>query len=160
MDRERVSVNRSFAVFESIIYKQLNYNRYPASTLHRRAYELGLAGLIYPREYGGTRPDDFDAFHEMILWDEIARVGGASVMGQMSINSMALPPIINYGTEEMKDEVVRAVVRGDKHICLAISEPTAGSDVANIRTSAVLDEDDMYVVNGTKKWITGGLLAD
>ena len=95
----------------------------------------------------------------MILWDEIARVGGGSIMGQMSINSMALPPIINYGTEEMKDEVVRAVVRGDKNICLAISEPTAGSDVARIQTTAVL-EGDTYVVNGTKKWITGGLLAD
>ena len=60
-------------------------------------------------------------------------------MGQMSINSMALPPIINYGTEAMKDEVVRAVVRGDKNICLAISEPTAGSDVARIQTTAVLE---------------------
>jgi alkylation response protein AidB-like acyl-CoA dehydrogenase len=51
------------------------------------------------------------------------------------------------------------VVTGKKNICLAISEPYAGSDVANIRTTARLDGDH-YVVNGIKKWITGGLMGD
>jgi hypothetical protein len=62
----------------------------------------------------------------LILWDEIARSGGGSVLGQMGINSMALPPIIRYGSAEMKARVVRDVVQGRKNISLAISEPSAG----------------------------------
>lgn len=125
---------------------------YPWREIHKRAYDLGLAGLIYPEKYGGTRPKDFDAFHEMILWDEIGRVGGGAILGQLSINSMALPPVLKFGTEEMKEHVVRPVVEGRKCICLAISEPTAGSDVANIKTVAKRS-GDVYVVNGVKKWV-------
>jgi alkylation response protein AidB-like acyl-CoA dehydrogenase len=127
--------------------------------LHKRAYEVGIQGILYPAEYGGTRPADFDAFYELIMCDEMARMGGAYVLGQAAINSMALPPILNAGSEEMKRRVVPAVVRGEKNICLAISEPYAGSDVANIRTTA-RREGDYYIVNGLKKWITGGLMGD
>lgn len=132
---------------------------YPWQKIHRRAYDLGIAGLIYPEKYGGTRPKDFDAFHEMILWDEIGRVGGGAILGQLSINSMALPPILKFGSEAMKEHVVRPVVEGKKCVCLAISEPTAGSDVANIKTTATRD-GNVFVVNGVKKWITGGDWAD
>jgi len=81
------------------------------------------------------------------------------VLGQASINSMALPPIITAGSEYLKNKVIRDVVTGKKQISLAISEPYAGSDVANIRTTAK-KEGDFYIVNGMKKWITGGLYAD
>ncbi len=64
-------------------------------------------------------------------------VGGGGVLGQMSINSMALPPIIKYGAAWMQEQVVRPVVTGKKNCSLMISEPYAGSDVANIRTTAV-----------------------
>jgi len=131
---------------------------YPVE-LHQRAYELGIQGIIYPKEYGGTRPDDFDAFYEFILIDELARIGGGGALGQMGINSMALPPILNFGSEYLKNLVLRDVITGKKNISLAISEPEAGSDVANIRTSA-RKEGDFYIVNGSKKWITGGLFAD
>jgi alkylation response protein AidB-like acyl-CoA dehydrogenase len=127
--------------------------------LHERAYELGIQGIIYPKEYGGTKPDDFDAFYELILWDELARMAGGNVLGQMSINSMALPPIFLAGSDEMKKKVIKDVVTGKKNICLAISEPYAGSDVANIRTTAKR-EGDYYIVNGQKKWITGGTFGD
>jgi len=72
---------------------------------------------------------------------------------------MALPPIVKYGSDYLKNLVVKDVYTGKKHICLCISEPTAGSDVANIKTSAK-KEGDFYIVNGTKKWITGGLYGD
>ena len=62
--------------------------------------------LLYNR---GTRPDDFDAFHEMILWDEIGRAGGGAVLWQLGVNSMALPPVIDYGSDYLKDLVVRSV---------------------------------------------------
>ena len=90
---------------------------------------------------------------------ELAQLGGGGVLGQLSINSMALPPVINVGSQKMKDEVVRAVVTGKKNICLAISEPGAGSDVANIQTTAER-QGNHFIINGTKKWITGGLMAD
>jgi len=126
--------------------------------LHEKAFNAGIQGILYSKEFGGTRPDDFDAFYELILWDEMARLGGG-VLGQMAINSMALPPILNAGSDELKSLVVRDVVQGRKCICLAISEPYAGSDVANIRTTAQR-VGDYYIVNGLKKWITGGLMAD
>jgi alkylation response protein AidB-like acyl-CoA dehydrogenase len=59
----------------------------------------------------------------------------------------------------LKDKVARDVITGKKHIALAISEPYAGSDVANIRTTA-RREGDFFIVNGVKKWITGGLTSD
>eukprot|EP01116_Phalansterium_solitarium_P012522 TRINITY_DN288_c1_g1_i2.p2 TRINITY_DN288_c1_g1~~TRINITY_DN288_c1_g1_i2.p2 ORF type:complete len:426 (-),score=189.53 TRINITY_DN288_c1_g1_i2:153-1430(-) len=129
--------------------------------LHEKAYAAGIQGLIYPKEYGGTRPDDYDAFYELILADELARVGGGHVLGQMAINSMALPPILVAGSDYLKQKVVRDVVTGKKNICLAISEPQAGSDVANLTTTAVKDPSGkFYIVNGTKKWITGGMMGD
>ena len=122
----------------------------------------GGGGLLL----GGSAPKtpkltskDFDAFHELILWYELAQLGGGGVLGQLSINSMALPPVISVGSQKMKDEVVRAVITGRKNICLAISEPGAGSDVANIQTTAIRD-GNYFVINGTKKWITGGLMAN
>ena len=127
--------------------------------LHARAYELGIQGLLYPSEFGGTRPADFDAFHEVILWDELARIGGGGVLGHMSINSMALPPIMDHGTEAQKAKVISDVVTGKKLASLMISEPYAGSDVAQIRTTAER-VGDHFIVNGQKKWITGGLHAD
>lgn len=131
---------------------------YPLS-LHTRAYELGIQGIIYPVEYGGTKPADFDAFYELILADELSRVGGGGVLGQAAINSMALPPILNFGSDHIKNMVARDVITGKKQISLAISEPYAGSDVAALRTTAKR-VGDHYIVEGTKKWITGGLIAD
>ena len=148
----------------------------------KRCVQLGIAGMGYPKELGGTMPPDYDAFYELIMVDEMARAGGGHVMGQGAINSMALPPILNYGSDYLKNLVARDVIQGRKHICLAISEPQAGrfcskvgcaffvfrnsalricprSDVAGIRTTAVLQGDE-YVVNGQKKWITGGSMAD
>ena len=147
--------------------------------LHQRAYEAGiqvcfrhnvtesisdasetqrnLQGIIYDKEFGGTKPDDFDTFYEIILCDEMSRMGGGGVLGQAAINSMALPPIMLAGSEEMKRKVCPAVISGKKNICLAISEPYAGSDVANLKTTA-RKEGKYYIVNGLKKWITGGMV--
>ncbi|KAK3246552.1 hypothetical protein CYMTET_43917 [Cymbomonas tetramitiformis] len=132
--------------------------RYPPE-LHEKAYQAGIAGAIFPAEHGGTPPEDFDAFHELILWDELARCGESGVLGQLSINSMAIPPIMHHGSKYLKDKVLRDVIIGKKFCALAISEPTAGSDVANIQCSAKR-EGDFYIVSGQKKWITGGLMAD
>jgi len=70
-----------------------------------------------------------------------------------------LPPIINWGTEAMKAAIVPAVLRGEDWISLGITEPGGGSDVANLRTTAVRDGDH-FVVNGSKTYITGGMRAN
>jgi len=130
---------------------------YPVS-LHEKIYKAGISGILYPPEFGGYPPEDFDPFYEMVLVDEMSRVGGG-VLGQLGINSMALPPIIKFGSDDMKKRVLRDVITGKKSACLAISEPYAGSDVANLKATAVR-EGDHYIVNGSKKWITGGMMGD
>eukprot|EP00746_Dinoflagellata_sp_MGD_P142040 gnl/MRDRNA2_/MRDRNA2_75046_c0_seq1.p1 gnl/MRDRNA2_/MRDRNA2_75046_c0~~gnl/MRDRNA2_/MRDRNA2_75046_c0_seq1.p1 ORF type:complete len:433 (+),score=80.91 gnl/MRDRNA2_/MRDRNA2_75046_c0_seq1:69-1367(+) len=138
---------------------------YPLTT-HERCYELGLptVGLskslisAYP-EHMVPKDGGWDAFHELVYLDEAARLPGGGCLGQIGINSMALPPVVVAGTPDMQEFCSQPVIQGKKNISLAISEPTAGSDVANIKTTAVLDGDH-YVVNGQKKWITGGHIAD
>lgn len=129
--------------------------------LHQRAYDLGIGAVIYPKKYGGTQPEDYDHFYELVKTDELARIGArrAGVLWQENVSSMAMPPIMFHGSEQVKKEVVRDVVMGRKHVSLMISEPHAGSDVAGIKTTAVRD-GDAFVVNGQKKWITGGFMAD
>jgi len=85
--------------------------------------------------------------------------GGRGILGQNAINSMALPPVLHGASDEIKDKIAKDIIQGKKYISLAISEPYAGSDVANIKTTAVKNGDH-YIVNGEKKWITGGLWAD
>lgn len=135
--------------------------------LHWKSLAAGLptAGLakdvqgLYPKEIipeGG-----FDCFHELIYLDELSAAGPGAVMGQVSINSMALPPIMSVGSKRVQDMVVPDVIAGRKNISLAISEPTAGSDVSAIRATAELTPlGDEFIVNGQKKWITGGHMAD
>jgi alkylation response protein AidB-like acyl-CoA dehydrogenase len=136
----------------------LKAGSYPLS-LHEKCFKAGITSIFVPKEYGGNPPDDLDAFFELIMIDEVARVGGGGVLGQNGINGMALPPIIKYGSDYIKEKVLKDVMTGKKCCCLAISEPTAGSDVANIKTTAI-KQGDYYLVNGTKKWITGGLFGD
>lgn len=132
--------------------------------LHEKALASGLptAGLqkdVQERYGAGVVPEGgFDALHELIYLDELAAAGPGGALGQCGINSMALPPVLFAGTAEVQGLVVQEVLQGRKNICLAISEPTAGSDVANIATTAV-KEQEHYVVNGQKKWITGGHLC-
>ena len=68
---------------------------------------------------------------------------------------IGLPPVLNFGSEELKARVVPEVLAGKKFICLAISEAQAGSDVMGLQTTAVKSEDGKeWIINGTKKWIT------
>jgi alkylation response protein AidB-like acyl-CoA dehydrogenase len=127
--------------------------------LHQKLFKAGIGGIIYPKSLGGYAPDKKDYFLELIRVDEFARTGG-HVLGQEGINSMALPPIISYGSPKLQEMVCRPVIAGLKSCSLAISEPYAGSDVAGIRGTAVRDGKGNFVVNAMKKWCTGGAKAD
>jgi alkylation response protein AidB-like acyl-CoA dehydrogenase len=80
-------------------------------------------------------------------------------MGVAVHTDMAMPPILAFGTEEQKREWVVPAIAGTKILCLGITEPDAGSDVAGIKTRAVRDGDE-YVINGSKTYITNGHRAD
>jgi len=128
--------------------------------LHEIAYKHGVFGSCWPKEYGGTPPEGgFDSFHDLIFWDELARCGGGWLAACFLTINIALPPILAVGSDYLKQKVARPTIEGKKIICLAITEPYAGSDVANIRTTA-RREGDFYIVNGEKKFITSGMKAD
>src|SRR4029079_18780639 len=84
---------------------------------------------------------------------------GGTNMGFAVQTDMVLPPIHLLGTEEQKRRYLEPGLKGEKVGCIAITEPGAGSDVAGIRTSAILDGDE-YVINGSKTFITNGPRAD
>ncbi|TQV82437.1 acyl-CoA dehydrogenase [Exilibacterium tricleocarpae] len=129
----------------------------PAS-LWQKAAEVGLLQMGYPEAYGGVS-EGIDVFHNIVAAEELARCGAGGVGASLMVHSIGLPPIVNYGPEAMKQAVIPPVLRGEKHISLAITEPSGGSDVANIQTSARRDGDD-FIVNGAKTFITGGMRAD
>lgn len=114
-------------------------------------------GLNLP---GGVPFDKWDTWCGMIVADEYNRMGWAGVnWGLGGGNGIGCPPIARFGTKEQRQRWLPGVASGKLRFCLGITEPDAGSDVANIQTTAKR-EGDHYVVNGAKKWITNGIWAD
>eukprot|EP00913_Durusdinium_trenchii_P022763 g21370.t1 len=113
-----------------------------------------------PKEqrWSSTRHQDY--FHELIMYDEMSRTGSVGFQwGIAGGTTIGLPPVYHHGSEERRNRVMPPCVKGEKVCCLAITEPTAGSDVANLKCTAKL-EGDFYILNGEKKWITNGIFAD
>ena len=100
----------------------------------------------------------FDYFHELIISQEISRCGARGYGdGLQSGCVIGLPPVLNFGSPELKAKIVPEVLSGKKFICLAVSEAYAGSDVFGLQTTATKTEDGKYwIISGTKKWITNG----
>lgn len=109
---------------------------------------------------GGVPYDDWDTWCGIIVGDEMNRMGWCGVSwGLGGGNSIGVPPICRFGTTVQRRKWLPGVAKGDLRFCLGITEPDAGSDVANIKTTAIRD-GDFYIVNGSKKWITNGIWAD
>ena len=125
----------------------------------RRMGQLGFLGLDKPVEYGGQGGDYYSA---LVLAEELVRGhSGGLTMGIAVQTDMALPPILKFGTEEQKRQWAVPAIAGEKILCLGITEPDAGSDVAGIKTRAVFDDAaGEYVINGSKTYITNGHRAD
>ena len=124
--------------------------------LFGKAADVGLLGLEYPEAYGGT---PCDKFMNVAYTEEMIRCGSVGLVAGLGSYSIAMPPVLNMGTEEQKKKFLVPVLKGEKIAALGITEPNAGSDVANIRTRAVR-EGDHYVVNGAKTFITSGCRAN
>jgi len=149
-------------------------HRYPAEAV-RKAFELGLAGVAVPAEWGGA---GMDTVAYALAIEEISR-GCASVGVTLSVNnSLYCDPVLKYGTDQQKERWLKPFASGDKLGCFGLTEPQAGSDAAEQRTTAVRKRrataspapgpepvtaeayGDSYVINGTKNWITNGPVAD
>jgi acyl-CoA dehydrogenase len=124
--------------------------------LYRKAAELGLLGIGFPEQYGGTQTD---VFYQMIAAEEVARAGCGGVSASLFSHTIGSPPVLHAGSEELKARMLPAVLSGQKISALAITEPGGGSDVASLRTTAIRDGDH-YIVNGEKTFITSGIRAD
>jgi alkylation response protein AidB-like acyl-CoA dehydrogenase len=148
---------RSFAVKELAPHaEEWEETTFPDSVF-RRMGELGFLGLDKPEEYGGQGGDYYSA---LVLAEEIGHANsGGLAMGVAVQTDMAMPPILAFGTEEQKQQWAAPAIAGTKILCLGITEPDAGSDVAGIKTRAVKDGEE-YVVNGSKTYITNGHRAD
>ena len=123
-----------------------------------KAAAVGLLGLGYPEQYGGIS-DGIDSWHHWIANEELARIGAGGIPASLMVHGIGLPPVLNWGSDALKNLVAPPVLAGEKYIALGITEPGAGSDVAQLATSAVRDGDH-YIVNGSKTYITGGMRAN
>ncbi|KAF2741901.1 acyl-CoA dehydrogenase NM domain-like protein, partial [Sporormia fimetaria CBS 119925] len=139
------------------IYKQMG----------ERGYLAGLLGVHFPKHLTDKRvasvpPEKWDLFHEMLITDELSRAGsGGLVWNLIGGYGIGAPPLVKFGKKKLVERIVPELLSGDKRICLAITEPDAGSDVANLTCEAKLSEDGKhYIVNGEKKWITNGIWSD
>lgn len=125
--------------------------------LYRRAGDVGLLGLGFPDEYGGL--PGVDSFHRLIASLELAQAGSGGLVASLMSHTIGAPPVAMLGSAELKRRVLPAVLAGERIAALAITEPSGGSDVSALRCTAVR-EDDHYVVNGEKTFITSGIRAD
>jgi len=129
--------------------------KFPAENMRKMA-ELGLMGVSYPEELGGSGGD---SVHMVIATEEIARACAATSTIYLATVSLAGYPIYLFGNEEQKRRFVTPLVKGHKLACFALTETGAGSDAGAIQTTATL-RGDHYVLDGTKIFITNGAEAD
>jgi alkylation response protein AidB-like acyl-CoA dehydrogenase len=122
----------------------------------RKAGEYGFLCMAVPEEYGGAGADDYR--FNMIVSEELARVG-ASGPGFVLQSDVVLPYLLRLGTEEQKKRWLPPAVRGEHIWSIAMTEPGTGSDLSAVQTTALL-AGDHYVVNGSKTFITNGILND
>lgn len=119
--------------------------------------DMGFMGLNYPEEYGGL---NLDFYFSMIFCEEMSHCfSGGFTISALVIQYMSAPYLLKHGSEELKQKYLRPVISGDLVSAVAITEPGAGSDVQQIKTTAI-QEGDYYIVNGSKTFITNGYYGD
>lgn len=119
--------------------------------------ELGYLGLGYPKEYGGM---ELDFFFDVVFCEEMSKCfSGGFAAVQLVVQYMSAPYLLKHGSDALKTKYLPGIISGNLISSVAITEPDAGSDVANIKTTAV-KKGDYYIVNGSKTFITNGVYGD
>jgi len=125
--------------------------------LYLKAGAAGILGMGYPEALGGSH--EGDVFAKVAASEELMRCGSAGLVASLGSLDIGLPPVVKWGQSALRERVAPQVLRGEKIMALAITEPGGGSDVANLQTRAVR-EGDCYRVSGSKTFITSGIRAD
>ena len=130
---------------------------FPAKELFPKLGDAGLLGVTKPVEYGGL---GLDFSYSVVLSEELGGITCGGVPMAIGVQTdMATPALARFGSDRLREEWLAPTIAGEYVACLGVSEVEAGSDVAGLRTTAVLD-GDYYVVNGSKMWTTNGTQAD
>jgi len=122
---------------------------------HRKLYEAGYVGMLWPKEYGGWGAT---AMQQAIVQDEMARIQAPPAINGLGIGFIG-PTIIVHGTEAQKQRYLKKMLTAEEIWCQLYSEPNAGSDLAGLKTRAE-DAGDHFLVNGQKIWTSSGPIAD
>ena len=131
--------------------------QFPSHQLFRQMGDLGLLGIQKPEAYGGM---GLDYSYAMVAAEELGRIKCGGVPMAIGVQTdMATPALARYGSDELRREFLAPAIAGEQVAAIGVSEPQAGSDVAQLKTTARVDGDD-YVINGSKMWITNGMKAD
>ncbi|WP_350567823.1 acyl-CoA dehydrogenase family protein [Pseudomonas sp. H26/SER47-MNA-CIBAN-0231] len=125
--------------------------------LYLKAGAAGILGIGYPEALGGSHEGDL--FAKVAASEELMRCGSGGLVAGLGSLDIGLPPIVKWARPEVRERVVPQVLSGEKISALAVTEPSGGSDVANLQTRAVRD-GDFYRVSGSKTFITSGVRAD
>jgi alkylation response protein AidB-like acyl-CoA dehydrogenase len=123
----------------------------PRSQIQKYA-DHGWFGMTLPEQYGGQ---DMPALEAILIIEEVARHCGISARLIVDHNFGAVGTILNFGNEEQRQRFLPPVCRGEKLMSIGMTEPASGSALTDLTTSA-RQEGDVYVLNGEKRWITGG----
>jgi len=121
----------------------------------KKLFAGGWICATWPKEYGGK---GLTTMQGVVLAEEFARAK-APMRADFFGDTLVGPTILQWGTEEQKKEFLPRILNGSVRWCQGFSEPNSGSDLASLKTSAVLDGDE-WVINGQKVWTTGGHHAD
>ncbi len=124
--------------------------------LYTKAGAIGIFGDGFEAEYGGH--GQRDPLLRLVMFQELCKCGSGGVLASLLSNYIGLPPIQKFGSEETKAKYIAPSMTGERVAALAITEPSGGSDVARIKTTA-RREGDHYIVNGSKTFITSGMHA-
>jgi citronellyl-CoA dehydrogenase len=131
--------------------------QFPAHEVFKKLGTLGFLGLNKPVEYGGA---GLDYSYAVMMAEEIGAIHDGAVPMAIGVQTdMATPALARFGSDALRAEFLAPAISGDAVACIGVSEPSAGSDVAAIKTNARSDGDD-YVIDGGKMWITNGAQAD
>ncbi|RFU70429.1 acyl-CoA dehydrogenase [Peribacillus saganii] len=132
------------------VAKELDEKSKFAEDVFKKMGELGLLGIPFPEQYGGSGGDTISY---AIAVEEIGKACGGTGLSYAAAVSLGAGPIYYFGTEEQKQKYLVPLAKGETLASFGLTEPNAGSDAGGTRTRAVLDGEE-YVINGEKCWIT------
>ncbi len=129
---------------------------FPVREVFRKLGDLGLLGLTKPVEYGGM---GLDYSYSVLMAQTLGNIHCGGVPMAIGVHTdMSTPALARFGSDALKREFLAPAISGEMVACVGVSEPSAGSDVAAIKTTARKDGAD-YIINGSKMWITNSLQA-